>query len=601
VLTWDTLLVFVVPPLILGIIGCLLLEKSLRNFFIVCVIVIQALAACLLAGDWVWGILFAIAAVLVGAVAAIPGFILAAMKSPRQRVIGAVVALAMVVVVLSFGAVKFQGGHIGWNTEKDGPTLLMLAIENEHEKLAQRFIDSRSVNIKGKDGTTALMLAFEKEYEGLAEKLLKADTKVDAQSNDGTTVLMFAIKKGYEGVAKELIAKVDVNATQSDGTTALVLAIEKGYTGLAEALIKVDADPNTKDKSGTPVLMLATEKRYTGLVKAIIKAGADPNPKDKNGISALVIFIEMGYEEIATELIKNGADVNVQHRSGLTLLAKAVVDGDVARIKSLFEAKGFDVDAKDRNGETALKHAVRNGDVEIIKLLVAKGANPNVKDDGNDVWTMLTKAVTDGNVEIVKLLLKAKADVNAKDRNGETALVHAIRGGNSEIAGLLVDAGAVEDHVSRDLRNRVEQRATPPARTVTTTTTTTRPVPTTMTTTTTRPIPTTTATTRPSSTRNVSGLEGAWKHYVNGTLLGNVAVKFNQVTGVYEMSSDRNYKGKWGRITNIRYDGQTWSFESTLDNKIIIFSLKKTNDNVFEGVVDGNQRNRWERVDAGKR
>ena len=49
-------------------------------------------------------------------------------------------------------------------------------------------------------------------------------------------------------------------------------------------------------------------------------------------------------------------------------------------------------------------------------------------------------------------------------------------------------------------------------------------------------------------------------------------------------------------ITNVQYDGKTWSFDSDWGYKTAKFALSKVDDNTFEGVVEGNQRNRWTKV-----
>ncbi len=57
----------------------------------------------------------------------------------------------------------------------------------------------------------------------------------------------------------------------------------------------------------------------------------------------------------------------------------------------------------------------------------------------------LFKAVKDGSLSDVNDALKSGANVNEKDKNGNTALVHAIKKGRVKAVGLLLNAGADED------------------------------------------------------------------------------------------------------------------------------------------------------------
>jgi ankyrin repeat protein len=68
------------------------------------------------------------------------------------------------------------------------------------------------------------------------------------------------------------------------------------------------------------------------------------------------------------------------------------------------------------DGWTPLPFAAGNGHKEIVELLIAEGADVNVKD--NNGWTPLHTATK----EIAELLIAKGVDVNAKDDFGRTPL-----------------------------------------------------------------------------------------------------------------------------------------------------------------------------------
>jgi ankyrin repeat protein len=68
------------------------------------------------------------------------------------------------------------------------------------------------------------------------------------------------------------------------------------------------------------------------------------------------------------------------------------------------------VNAKNEHGQTPLHSAAYTGDKKIVELLIAEGADLDVKD--KDGWAPLNNAVKKGHEKIVELLLDKGANVN---------------------------------------------------------------------------------------------------------------------------------------------------------------------------------------------
>jgi uncharacterized protein len=127
-------------------------------------------------------------------------------------------------------------------------------------------------------------------------------------------------------------------------------------------------------------------------------------------------------------------------------LANAANDGDLAAVRAWLD-RGADVNegAPSLNTETALMRAAANGHSEVVQLLLARGADPNVRHTGIGQLqgrTALLFAVDNQQAEVVALLLDAGADVNVKDALGETALTLALERARLDVARLLVNRGA---------------------------------------------------------------------------------------------------------------------------------------------------------------
>jgi ankyrin repeat protein len=82
----------------------------------------------------------------------------------------------------------------------------------------------------------------------------------------------------------------------------------------------------------------------------------------------------------------------------------------------------------------------RADDLTVAQLLIAYGANVNVKDESDR--TPLHEALSRGDSDMVKLLLAHGAKLNVKDQTGRTPLHEAASGGNVDLVRLLVAHGA---------------------------------------------------------------------------------------------------------------------------------------------------------------
>ena len=144
---------------------------------------------------------------------------------------------------------------------------------------------------------------------------------------------------------------------------------------------------------------------------------------------------------------------------------EAVRKGDVAAVTAFLD-KGADVNAKFRYGTTALFKAAERGHTEIVKLLLARGADPTVKDtfygatamtwalqndhigavsallekDASSVDEVLMTGAREGNIELVKVAL---ANGKAKPETLSAALAVALSDKDkAEYAEMLKKAGA---------------------------------------------------------------------------------------------------------------------------------------------------------------
>lgn len=120
-------------------------------------------------------------------------------------------------------------------------------------------------------------------------------------------------------------------------------------------------------------------------------------------------------------------------------MIEAIRHADDRALTTLVRDRRDAVNGKADDGSTPLLYAAMYGDGEAVRLLLDRGANPNIANDAGATPLML--AVDDAT--ITTLLLDRGADVNAASIEGHTALsLAAGRLGAAPVVKLLLDRGA---------------------------------------------------------------------------------------------------------------------------------------------------------------
>jgi ankyrin repeat protein len=238
---------------------------------------------------------------------------------------------------------------------------------------------------------------------------------------------------------------------------------------LVPALCARGADPEKAKKKLAGMDYEPTEKGFVkaandGDKKAValfLEAGISPNGKGSSGDTPIITAAESGHAEVVGMLVKAGADVNARNSSERSALYYAVqgsggLDPQGKTLDALLAAPGVDLKTPYKHGASLLHLAVESDhDVGITKLL-AKGLDPNTKDDNQQ--TPLAMAASYGRKKAMPALLKAPGvDLNARDKDGETPLLSAAEGGEVEAGLALLKAGADAKATSKDGSNALHK------------------------------------------------------------------------------------------------------------------------------------------------
>lgn len=145
---------------------------------------------------------------------------------------------------------------------------------------------------------------------------------------------------------------------------------------------------------------------------------------------------------------------NMRETSGATALHQAVSYGH-SEIVQLLLANGANLEIKDRIGWTALFAASSYAQPDMAQSLISAGAQVNIRDNRGDTPLHVAALILPGysEREVVSTLVENGAEVNAVNPNsGYTPLQWAVINGNEKVAAILLEHGAdptIKDHWGR--------------------------------------------------------------------------------------------------------------------------------------------------------
>ena len=360
---------------------------------------------------------------------------------------------------------------------RDGATALRLASVNGSAEMIDRLVKAgANVNETGPNGETPLMYAARNGNPAAIKALIVGKADVNAKEKlRGTTPLMWAAEQAHpEAVAALVAAGADVSARSNNDTkgNSAYLAnpvkqrLKSGFGGDGQNQQAKGKNGGGQNKGGFQnkggnAKGKAPEPNADGTidVAALDAAAAEAafgRTRDTNGgaLTPLVFAARQNCIECAKILLDAGANVNQTTNYGWTPLLTATQNRNY-KLAALLLDKGANPNLKNNGGWSPLYIATDNRNIEIgdyptpksdidhleyIKLLLSKGADPNIRVCG----TRSNPAATDPTQQCVGDSTETRTNFTMQwlFEDGSTPFIRAAQSSDVELMKVLLAAGA---------------------------------------------------------------------------------------------------------------------------------------------------------------
>lgn len=378
---------------------------------------------------------------------------------------------------------------LAWSRDEQGRSVFALAALSGHDGIAEAL----RPHLGGLDLVEAVLAGDAKRVGELVEMFPRMVNEIHPI---GGSAVHTAVRRGrLDLLFAVLRAAPDFNLPSAppEALTPLRLAVDHPEPGMAEALVDAMAgnggSANAKQGDGLSALHAAAAAGRTEIVRILVFSGADAEARTPEGETPLDLARRHGRSE-TTELLRDSGRLPRNHRTSRFLYTAdggrferkeqppipwpivneyvAVSHGNFQRMRELLAVYPNLLHVNASWDELAVEAGAHVGFKDGVRFLLDQGAPcalPTAAMIGMTahVRRLLTEAPgriwecgahlmppiwfpaigggTADHLEIAKLLLDAGADANAHKR-GQTALHWAARGGQMEMAELLLARGA---------------------------------------------------------------------------------------------------------------------------------------------------------------
>jgi RNA polymerase sigma factor (sigma-70 family) len=318
------------------------------------------------------------------------------------------------------------------------------------------------------------------------KRLLDKDPSLARSHYEYRTPLSFAVRENHVEVAAYLL---DHGADPLALGDVLKVARDRGYVEMERLLESKFASLHGASSKGEPVAAAIRERdpekarklldespellragdgrsnqpihwavmtRQIDIIDDLLARGADINARRQDGARPIHLtngdYHYRGWRDVPKDVAPTPDDVyrHLVSRGAYMDIGMAAAKGDLERVRDLLDQEPSLVNRVSDYVSyyvgcgAPIKNAAAGGHIEIVKLLLDRGADPNLPEEGiAPHGHALYSAVYNGHYEVAKLLLEHGAYPNPEVESSADAVFIAVMNGDLRMVALLASYGAV--------------------------------------------------------------------------------------------------------------------------------------------------------------